>query len=144
MGVYSIISKWVHVFSPSLQVSIVPRTNATLGYAQYLPSDQKLYTTEQVSWWSWAVLWPGLTRTEFCLFVCLCVFVCVVVVVRLFIYLFIYLLVIWPHVCGPWGKGRRSEDFRSSHNWSWGWPAESHWYGVQTGDAHKNTFSLAE
>ena len=30
------------------QVSIVPRTNATLGYAQYLPSDNKLYSTEQV------------------------------------------------------------------------------------------------
>ena len=30
------------------QVSIVPRTNANLGYAQYLPSDNKLYSTEQV------------------------------------------------------------------------------------------------
>ncbi|XP_032226471.2 paraplegin isoform X2 [Nematostella vectensis] len=33
---------------PLLKVSIVPRTNASLGYAQYLPSDQKLYTTEQL------------------------------------------------------------------------------------------------
>lgn len=33
---------------PLLKVSIVPRTNATLGYAQYLPSDQKLYTSEQL------------------------------------------------------------------------------------------------
>ena len=31
-----------------LKVSIVPRTKGTLGFAQYLPSDQKLYTTEQV------------------------------------------------------------------------------------------------
>ncbi|KAL9986997.1 hypothetical protein ACROYT_G001231 [Oculina patagonica] len=33
---------------PLLKVSIVPRTNATLGYAQYLPSDNKLYSTEQL------------------------------------------------------------------------------------------------
>ncbi|KAK3746774.1 hypothetical protein QZH41_013598, partial [Actinostola sp. cb2023] len=33
---------------PLLKVSIVPRTNSNLGYAQYLPSDQKLYTTEQL------------------------------------------------------------------------------------------------
>ena len=32
-----------------MQVSIVPRTKGALGFAQYLPSDQKLYTTEQVS-----------------------------------------------------------------------------------------------
>ena len=32
------------------QVSIVPRTKGMLGFAQHLPSDQKLYTTEQV--WS--------------------------------------------------------------------------------------------
>ena len=31
-----------------LKVSIVPRTKGALGFAQYLPSDQKLYTTEQV------------------------------------------------------------------------------------------------
>ncbi|XP_020625881.1 paraplegin-like [Orbicella faveolata] len=33
---------------PLLKVSIVPRTNATLGYAQYLPSDNKLYSTQQL------------------------------------------------------------------------------------------------
>lgn len=33
---------------PLLKVSIVPRTNANLGYAQYLPSDNKLYSTEQL------------------------------------------------------------------------------------------------
>lgn len=33
---------------PLLKVSIVPRTNATLGFAQYLPSDNKLYSTEQL------------------------------------------------------------------------------------------------
>ena len=33
---------------PVLKVSIVPRSKGTLGFAQYLPSDQKLYTTEQV------------------------------------------------------------------------------------------------
>ncbi len=30
------------------QVSITPRTKGALGFALYLPSDQKLYTTEQV------------------------------------------------------------------------------------------------
>ena len=34
-----------HVIS---QVSITPRTKGALGFSQYLPSDQKLYTTEQV------------------------------------------------------------------------------------------------
>ena len=29
-------------------MSIVPHTKGALGFAQYLPSDQKLYTTEQV------------------------------------------------------------------------------------------------
>lgn len=33
---------------PLLKVSIVPRTNASLGYAQYLPSDNKLYSTHQL------------------------------------------------------------------------------------------------
>ena len=33
---------------PVLKVSIVPRSKGALGFAQYLPSDQKLYTTEQV------------------------------------------------------------------------------------------------
>ncbi|XP_077863533.1 mitochondrial inner membrane m-AAA protease component paraplegin-like [Saccoglossus kowalevskii] len=31
-----------------MKVSIIPRTNKALGFAQYLPSDQKLYTTEQL------------------------------------------------------------------------------------------------
>ena len=31
-----------------IQISIVPRTRGALGFAQYLPSDQKLQTTEQV------------------------------------------------------------------------------------------------
>lgn len=32
---------------PVLKVSIVPRTSKVLGYAQYLPSDQKLYNAQQ-------------------------------------------------------------------------------------------------
>ena len=32
-----------------IQISIVPRTRGALGFAQYLPSDQKLQTTEQVN-----------------------------------------------------------------------------------------------
>ncbi|RUS74668.1 hypothetical protein EGW08_017574, partial [Elysia chlorotica] len=31
-----------------LRISIVPRTNSALGFAQYLPSDQKLYTQEEL------------------------------------------------------------------------------------------------
>lgn len=31
-----------------LKVTIVPRTNLALGFAQYTPSDKKLYTKEQV------------------------------------------------------------------------------------------------
>ena len=31
-----------------LKVTIVPRTNLALGFAQYTPSEQKLFTKEQV------------------------------------------------------------------------------------------------
>lgn len=31
-----------------LKITIVPRTSLALGFAQYAPTDQKLYTTEQV------------------------------------------------------------------------------------------------
>lgn len=31
-----------------LKVTIVPRTNLALGFAQYLPKDQKLYSQEEV------------------------------------------------------------------------------------------------
>ncbi|KAL5022764.1 hypothetical protein ScPMuIL_001919 [Solemya velum] len=31
-----------------LRISIVPRTNSALGFAQYLPSDQKLYSTDEL------------------------------------------------------------------------------------------------
>jgi AFG3 family protein len=34
---------------PLVKVSIVPRGIAALGYAQYLPKEQFLYTTEQLS-----------------------------------------------------------------------------------------------
>merc|ERR1711916_56771 len=34
--------------NPLLKVSIVPRGTAALGYAQYLPKDQYLYTTQQL------------------------------------------------------------------------------------------------
>ena len=33
-----------------MKVSIRPRTNAVLGFAQYLPSDLQLYSREMVSW----------------------------------------------------------------------------------------------
>jgi len=41
---------------PVLKVSIVPRSKGALGFAQYLPSDQKLYTTEQVRPLDWSTL----------------------------------------------------------------------------------------
>lgn len=31
-----------------LKITIVPRTNLALGFAQYLPKDQKLYSQEEV------------------------------------------------------------------------------------------------
>lgn len=31
-----------------LKVTIVPRTNLALGFAQYIPKDQKLYSKEEV------------------------------------------------------------------------------------------------
>ena len=34
-----------HIF----QVTIVPRTGAALGFAQYMPSDRKLYSKEQLN-----------------------------------------------------------------------------------------------
>ena len=34
--------------APLLKVSIVPRGSAALGYAQYLPKEQKLHTKEQM------------------------------------------------------------------------------------------------
>lgn len=33
---------------PSLKVSIVPRGVGTLGYAQYVPKERFLFTTEQL------------------------------------------------------------------------------------------------
>ena len=50
LGVFSLVlsERQAHEFSIFSKLSIVPRTNATLGYAQYLPSDNKLYSTEQV------------------------------------------------------------------------------------------------
>ena len=36
---------------PLLKVSIIPRGSAALGYAQYLPQEQFLYTTQQVGEW---------------------------------------------------------------------------------------------
>ena len=38
----------MYVTCSYIKVSIVPRTKGALGFAQHLPSDQKLYTTEQV------------------------------------------------------------------------------------------------
>jgi hypothetical protein len=32
---------------PLIKVSIIPRGSAALGYAQYLPRDQRLYSTQQ-------------------------------------------------------------------------------------------------
>lgn len=45
---HAVVGWMLEHVDPLLKVSIVPRTNAALGYSQYLPSDQKLYTTEQL------------------------------------------------------------------------------------------------
>lgn len=44
------------------QVSIVPRGSAALGFAQYLPNENMLMTTEQVGWAVWA--WCGQQQLE--------------------------------------------------------------------------------
>ena len=54
-----------------LQVSIVPRTKGILGFAQHLPSDQKLHTTEQV--WQYTHV---CTCTCACMFAYACMFTC--------------------------------------------------------------------
>ena len=44
-----LLRTYTHVYLFHLfKISIVPRTNSALGFVQYLPSDQKLYSTEQV------------------------------------------------------------------------------------------------
>ena len=45
---HAIIGWYLEHTSPLLKVSIVPRGYAALGYAQYLPKEQYLYTTEQI------------------------------------------------------------------------------------------------
>ena len=37
-----------YVPNPGVQVSIIPRTKGIFGFSQHLPSDQKLYTAEEV------------------------------------------------------------------------------------------------
>ncbi|KAK7505199.1 hypothetical protein BaRGS_00003361, partial [Batillaria attramentaria] len=40
---------WLLKYTDALiRISIVPRTNSALGFAQYMPSDQKLYSTEEL------------------------------------------------------------------------------------------------
>ena len=41
--------------APLLKVSIVPRGSAALGYAQYLPKEQKLHTKEQMLDTMWEI-----------------------------------------------------------------------------------------
>lgn len=38
----------VHQLFYFAQVSIIPRTGAALGFAQYMPSDKKLYSREEL------------------------------------------------------------------------------------------------
>ncbi|MBL6962875.1 MAG: ATP-dependent zinc metalloprotease FtsH [Bacteroidetes bacterium] len=45
---HAIVGWYLEHSSPLLKVSIVPRGIAALGYAQYLPKEQYLYTTEQI------------------------------------------------------------------------------------------------
>eukprot|EP01097_Dermamoeba_algensis_P002517 TRINITY_DN19_c0_g1_i1.p1 TRINITY_DN19_c0_g1~~TRINITY_DN19_c0_g1_i1.p1 ORF type:complete len:508 (-),score=143.40 TRINITY_DN19_c0_g1_i1:192-1715(-) len=45
---HAIVGWFLEHTSPILKVSIVPRGNAALGFAQYLPKDQYLFTTEQI------------------------------------------------------------------------------------------------
>jgi cell division protease FtsH len=45
---HAIVGWFIEGLDPLVKVSIVPRGVAALGYAQYLPKDQYLYTTEQM------------------------------------------------------------------------------------------------
>lgn len=45
---HAIVGWFLHGTDPLVKVSIVPRGVAALGYAQYLPKEQYLYTTEQL------------------------------------------------------------------------------------------------
>lgn len=45
---HAIVGWFLEGLDPLVKVSIVPRGVAALGYAQYLPKDQYLYTTEQM------------------------------------------------------------------------------------------------
>jgi AFG3 family protein len=45
---HAIIGWYLEHASPLLKISIVPRGVAALGYAQYLPKEQYLYTTDQI------------------------------------------------------------------------------------------------
>ncbi len=45
---HAIVGWYLEHAAPLLKVSIVPRGIAALGYAQYLPKEQYLYTTEQI------------------------------------------------------------------------------------------------
>ena len=46
---HAVVSWFLRYCAPLLKVSIVPRGSAALGYAQYKPKEQFLYTTEQVT-----------------------------------------------------------------------------------------------
>ena len=64
------------VVASVVQVTIVPRTKGVLGFAQQLPSEQRLFTRDQVS------PPPFLPRSRApcqlsCVCVCVCVYVCV-------------------------------------------------------------------
>lgn len=45
---HAVTGWYLRYADPLLKVSIIPRGSAALGYAQYLPQEQKLYTPEQL------------------------------------------------------------------------------------------------
>ena len=46
---HAVVGWFLEHADPLMKVSIIPRGKG-LGYAQYLPKEQYLYTTEQVGW----------------------------------------------------------------------------------------------
>lgn len=46
---HAVVSWFLQYAEPLLKVSIVPRGTAALGFAQYLPSENLLATTEQLN-----------------------------------------------------------------------------------------------
>ena len=106
MGVYSIISKWVHVFfsiTPGIHCSTHKRHSGVCSVPSLRPKAVHYWTGQLVELSS-LMAWSNAHWILFvCLFVCVCVCCCCCSFIYLFIYLsFSYLTAcVWPLEAGP-------------------------------------------